>query len=546
LLADIAFEGIDQILQQAMTFGREENFFHIQCTRVGNELMVLSDSDPRYEWILPAVKKRLREELACLHYDLAALETQSLDVTGSEALRFLDYELYCVKGRRGVLQVQYRRVVTKPRRRKPKKVASPHRPLPFVQPCLNWIGRRRSWQLLREGYRKANAYQASWRHLPITLFPVLAIMFGWRSPVMWVCLALIFVCNWRLALHSARSAGTWTGRRIVYGGFRKISSIQVGWRHLPITLFPVLGYLYGWRSSLVWLCLALIFVCNWRWTWSITRSVGTWAWRRKLDVVLGACALTALICVVPFVSDAYANRPREVAVASSLPPGFYMGEHHGDLWWYGGPAPGMNYGLYVPPHLHKRKGPYPLIVFLHGYGKRTKKDVLTGELPVAIAEQFAPNGSNGPFDFVAFFPVDPTARWQAGSTEVDNVMMALDYVVAHHQIDPSRVYLTGISSGGSGVWNLAEAYPNKWAAVAPVCSFTSPDTAKVRRLPAWIFHGANDPEAPVERERTLVKQLKEAGADVHYTEFPNKGHYIGAEAYSPKGLYQWLASKKKD
>ena len=53
--------------------------------------------------------------------------------------------------------------------------------------------------------------------------------------------------------------------------------------------------------------------------------------------------------------------------------------------------------------------------------------------------------------------------------------------------DPTaRVYLTGMSLGGDGVWGLAQAYPEKWAAVAPVSSFIQPDVAKVRHIPAWI------------------------------------------------------------
>jgi predicted peptidase len=70
--------------------------------------------------------------------------------------------------------------------------------------------------------------------------------------------------------------------------------------------------------------------------------------------------------------------------------------------------------------------------------------------------------------------------------------------------------------------------------------------AKVRRLPTWIFHGAKDKQAPVERERILVRRLKEAGADVRYTEISNKDHDIWENAYNPKELYEWLASKKKD
>jgi predicted esterase len=337
----------------------------------------------------------------------------------------------------------------------------------------------------------------------------------------------------------------WIGRQwpcqVVGDACRKAHAVQVGWHHLPVTLYPVIAFLFGWRSPAAWLCLALVFVCNWRWPLGFVR----WAGRHKLDAAMGACAAAALACLYPFLSDIYANRPREVAASSPLPTGFYLGEYHSDSWWQGEPAPAVHYGLYVPPNLAGQKGPFPLIVFLHGYGERSTTRIFKAGLPLAITQRFGAGKPNSPFLFVAFFPIDPTGRWEAGSAEVEGAMKALDRVIERHHIDSSRVYLTGLSNGGSGVWTLAESYPDRWAAVAPVCSFISPDVSKVRHLPAWIFHGDKDVEAPVQRERDLVRHLTEAGAEVRYTEVPNQGHGMWAAAYEPKELYEWFASKKK-
>jgi predicted esterase len=532
LLADIALQSIDEILQQAKALGRESNFLHAQCLRVGNEMIILVDHDPRYEWILPAVKKRLREELANLGYEPAAIEMQSLDLTCGHRLRFLDFELSLVRDRHGQTKARYRLVEQSKRRYAQKdrwRLLGRCRMPRFLQPCVKWVARKRSWQFVARAYGKANSIQVGWRHLPITLLPILMLLFGCLSPAALLCFAAIPVCNWRWIVHRVRAA------------YDKATSIQAGWRHLPITLLPVLLLLFGWRSPVPWLDVVVIFACNRHWTLGLLR----WLRRHKLDMVMGACVLAALIFLYPFLRDIYANRPREVAASSSLPPGFYRGEYHGPSWWTGEPEPVVHYGLYVPPHFQGKKGPFPLIVFLHGYGERTKARIFKAGLPLAIAQRFGTNKPNGHFQFIAFFPIDPTGRWEAGSTEVERVMLALDYVIADHRIDPSRVYLTGLSAGGSGVWNLAQAYPHKWAAVAPVCSFVSPDVEKVRHLPAWIFHGDKDQIAPVDRERYLVQQLKEAGADMRYTEVPNRGHYIWDVAYNPKELYKWLACKKK-
>lgn len=479
-LANIAFEKIDHILQQTKALGREENFLHVQCTRVGNELIVLADRDPRYEWILPAVQKRLREELSNLGFDPAAVEIQSFDLTGGEPLRFLGFEMRCVRGRHGDVRVEYRlleKIDCRPVDQTPaRRISSGSYPLlRFVQPCLNWIGRHRIWQILQEAYGK-------------------------------------------------------------------VSTIQVGWRHLPITLYPVVALLFGWSSPAAWLCLSLIFLCNWRWTLSVVRTLAVWARHHKLDVAMGACALVGLSCLYPLASECYMNLSHEEA-AAFMPPGFYLGQYNKGSPW---DADLVSYGVYVPPHFQKAEGPFPLIVYLHGYGERTKTRITGAGLPLAIASHFGANKPNGDFQFIAFFPIDPTGRWQPGSAEADRVISALDYIIGRHRIDPSRVYLTGISVGGSGVWEFAQAYPNRWAAVAPVCSFISPDVETVRHLPAWIFHGVKDKKAPVERERILVQQLKSAGAEVRYTEVPDKGHFISYDAYNSNDLYEWLASKKKD
>src|SRR5579875_194082 len=533
LLINVAFAEIDHILQQAKALGREDHFLHVQCLRVGNELIVLADQDPRYEWILPAVQKRLREELAHLHYEPAAIESQSLDVSLGHQLRFLDYELRLARDRHGEMRTHYR-LVAKSKRRYAKKVRwqlfGRYDPLRFLQPVLNWLAKRRSWQIVARACGKAHAVQVGWRHLPITLLPVLMLLFGWLSPVALLCLAAIPVCNWRWIVD------------VLGAAYEKANSIQASWRHLPVTLFPVLILLFGWRSLVPWFDFVLIFVCNGQWVLGMVR----WAGRHKLDMVVGACAVAALLALAPLLRDIYANRPREEAVSSTLPPGFYLGEYHGPSWWDGEPTPAVYYGLYVPPHLQGQKGPFPLIVFLHGYGERTKWRIFKAGLPAAIAQRFGTNKPNGHFPFVAFFPIDPTGHWQAGSDEVERTMATLDYVIARHRIDPSRVYLTGHSAGGSGVWEVAQAYPGRWAAVVPVCSFISPEVGKVRSIPAWIFHGSRDQQAPVERERYLVQQLREAGADVRYTEYPNKGHGIWPEVYSSKALYKWLASQKKD
>ena len=78
--------------------------------------------------------------------------------------------------------------------------------------------------------------------------------------------------------------------------------------------------------------------------------------------------------------------------------------------------------------------------------------------------------------------------------------------------------------------------------VVPIADNTAPDVQKVRHIPAWMFRGAKDEQHLVQNDRALAQQLKEAGAEVRYTEFPDRGHMVW-HVYDRKELYDWLKEK---
>jgi predicted peptidase len=132
--------------------------------------------------------------------------------------------------------------------------------------------------------------------------------------------------------------------------------------------------------------------------------------------------------------------------------------------------------------------------------------------------------------------------------------------------DADRVYLTGLSMGGYGTWYLAGQFPERFAAIAPVCGGVRGPAAfpqltmsrasdpyaeiarKVARLPIWIFHGEKDASVPVEESRRMHAALRALGADVRYSEYPGVGHDSWNNAYTEPGFLPWLLgqSKKKN
>lgn len=198
------------------------------------------------------------------------------------------------------------------------------------------------------------------------------------------------------------------------------------------------------------------------------------------------------------------------------------------------------YAVFVP-HAYQGEKEYPLILFLHGAGERGDD----GELPIkqGIANggiKFKNNEASFPF-FVVFPQARLKGSWKAGEPDADRALAILEEVQKSYKIDGKRLYLTGLSMGGSGTWSLAAAHPYKWAAIAPICGRGEPETAsKIKHVPTWSFCGGQDNPKLVESTRDMIKALKDAGGSPRYSEYPFVGHNSWDSAYVTPELYTWF------
>jgi predicted peptidase len=199
----------------------------------------------------------------------------------------------------------------------------------------------------------------------------------------------------------------------------------------------------------------------------------------------------------------------------------------------------FDYLLFLPQDYGKDSAKkWPLIVFLHGSGERgTDVNLVKKHGPPKIVE-------NKPdFPFVVVSPQCPPVK----SWNPFELNALLDDVLAKYHIDKDRVYLTGLSMGGFGTWAWAMQSADRFAAIAPICGGGDPTMVRrLRDMPIWVFHGGADPTVPVERSRTLVEGLKEAGnTKVKYTEYPGVGHDSWTKSYDNPELYDWFLSHKR-
>ncbi len=203
---------------------------------------------------------------------------------------------------------------------------------------------------------------------------------------------------------------------------------------------------------------------------------------------------------------------------------------------YKGKAGDVKYVVYVPKS-YKGDKEYPVILFLHGAGE-TGTDGLK-QIKVGLAK--AIRNQKDDFPFIAVFPQSQKGGWSAASPEGKRAVAILDEVLAGYKTDKKRVYLTGLSMGGFGTWSLAAAYPDRWAAIAPICGGGNvKDAAKIKDIPCWCFHGDADTAVKVERSREMIKALKAAGGSPRYDEYPKVGHNSWDRAYGNPELYSWF------
>lgn len=219
------------------------------------------------------------------------------------------------------------------------------------------------------------------------------------------------------------------------------------------------------------------------------------------------------------------------------------------------------YRKYTPKLEEGKK--YPLVIFLHGAGERGNNNIAQVAGQDAFLNLiFSEEGAKYPAYLIApqcphnkkWCEVSWSLRDTHDTPETASYAMGLLYELlqnmkANDQIDPDRIYVTGISMGGYGTFDFLVRYPNEVAAAMPVCGGADNEklaaVPEIRNVPVWIFHGDADGAVPTQRSRNAYEALKKNGGNVQYTEYPGVGHNCWDRAYRTPGLADWLFSQKK-
>ena len=196
----------------------------------------------------------------------------------------------------------------------------------------------------------------------------------------------------------------------------------------------------------------------------------------------------------------------------------------------------VDYLLYLPKDYNSSKK-FPLLLFLHGSGERGKdlEKVKVHGPPKLIA-------SGKDFPFIVVSPQCPENQWWS----IADLDVLLNEIVENYNVDPHRIYVTGLSMGGFGTWELAIKYPDRFAAIAPICGGGNSHLVSVLKdLPVWVFHGAKDNVVPLSSAQEMVDVLEKAGGNVKFTIYPEAGHDSWTETYNNPELYEWFIKQKR-
>jgi len=223
----------------------------------------------------------------------------------------------------------------------------------------------------------------------------------------------------------------------------------------------------------------------------------------------------------------------------------------------GGSGARFPYRLLRPENMDRRQR-YPLVLFLHGAGERG--DDNDQQLIHGVPE-FARPERRRQYPCILVAPQCPAGHrwvetdWGAAahtmparpSVPLQLLLELLAHLPTQLPIDSKRVYVTGMSMGGFGAWELLARQPQGFAAAVLICAGADLATAPaIASVPQWVFHGARDDAVPVSRSRQMVAALRQAGGRPRFTEYPEVGHDSWNAAYGDPEMFAWLFAQKQD
>jgi predicted peptidase len=258
-------------------------------------------------------------------------------------------------------------------------------------------------------------------------------------------------------------------------------------------------------------------------------------WKAWVVLIPLVPLVLALLCTVPLVLGGCATRKTTGKVAETL--GIATGFINKTMTMRGNER---KFVVYVP-HMYDPGRAWPVIVFLHGVGESGDDGLSPTDVGLGHAIRTWPER----FPCLAVFPQCP--RKTLWGKDFEDVDVALAQTQKEYNLDPHRIYLTGLSLGGYGAWVYGAQRADIFAALMPICGGGRvEDAPRLANVPIWAFHGAEDTVVEPSESRKIVEAVKRAGGMVKYTEYPDIKHNAWDNAYGDPRVIKWLLKQTKE
>jgi len=226
----------------------------------------------------------------------------------------------------------------------------------------------------------------------------------------------------------------------------------------------------------------------------------------------------------------------------------------------------FNYLIWLPESYEDSDLRYPLLIFLHGIGEMGSGS----EKSISKVARHGPFRSMREGNWDTSLPMIVAApqvgglRWSWPKKKLADFNV---YLVDNYRIDRNRIYFTGVSMGGRAVWELAEEYPQRAAAIIPAGGWAGDlrkDCASMREIGVWAFHGTDDGIIKFRDGRKPVQTMRDCDVPPRYNPgltpldgadhgnwelvYDNRhgGTQLGADGNEYNNIYRWLLTFSRD
>ncbi len=211
---------------------------------------------------------------------------------------------------------------------------------------------------------------------------------------------------------------------------------------------------------------------------------------------------------------------------------------------------GIGYLEYLPPGYNSTTDNYPIVISLHGIKEKGTSSNNPSRIKEGVNKvanvglpKYVKNGANFPFILIS-----PQLKSKHRGWSADYVIEVLSHVKDYLRIDERRIYLTGLSLGGFGVWKTVAEFPEVFAAIVPICpggnTITKADDIAAENIATWGFHGNKDPMVSHAVSTKMINALnsssKKPNPMAKITIFEGMGHVIWDKVYLETNALDWM------